>query len=92
MKANPKVANSTFPWAGIINLAVAVLYGASPIDLIPDVIFVLGWLDDAIAVPLFIFLSILGFMRHRKMQAKASPANAYVDTQAREPVIPKSYK
>ncbi len=89
MKPNP--VKSTVPWAGILNLVAAVVYGVSPIDLIPDFILLLGWVDDAIAVPLFIVLSILGFMRHRKMQKKQTPQTSFVDVQSREPSIPKSY-
>jgi uncharacterized membrane protein YkvA (DUF1232 family) len=44
------------PWhAKALALAVAA-YALSPIDLIPDVIPVLGWLDDLVIVPLGILL------------------------------------
>ncbi|HEV7312874.1 YkvA family protein [Sphingopyxis sp.] len=40
------------PWlARVLAIAVAA-YALSPIDLIPDFIPVLGWLDDLIVVPL----------------------------------------
>ena len=40
------------PWfARVLAVAVAA-YALSPIDLIPDVIPVLGWIDDLIIVPL----------------------------------------
>ncbi len=39
------------PWpARLVAVAVA-LYALSPIDLIPDVIPLLGWLDDLVLVP-----------------------------------------
>jgi uncharacterized membrane protein YkvA (DUF1232 family) len=46
------------PWyAKALALAVAA-YGASPIDLIPDFIPVIGYIDDLIIVPLGIVLVI----------------------------------
>ena len=46
------------PWyAKAVALAVAA-YALSPIDLIPDVVPVLGYLDDLIIVPLGILLAI----------------------------------
>ena len=46
------------PWyAKAVALAVAA-YALSPIDLIPDFIPVLGYLDDLIIVPLGIFIAV----------------------------------
>lgn len=39
-------------------LGAAIAYLASPIDLIPDFIPILGHLDDVIIVPLMIFLAL----------------------------------
>jgi len=45
------------PWyAKVIALAV-VAYAVSPIDLIPDFIPVLGYLDDALVLPLGLWLT-----------------------------------
>jgi uncharacterized membrane protein YkvA (DUF1232 family) len=46
------------PWTAKALAAVIVAYALSPIDLIPDFIPVLGYLDDALILPLLIALSI----------------------------------
>lgn len=46
------------PWVARIVAACVVAYAFSPIDLIPDPIPVLGYLDDLILVPLGILLAI----------------------------------
>lgn len=44
------------PWYAKVLAAVVVAYALSPIDLIPDFIPVLGYLDDVILVPLGMIL------------------------------------
>lgn len=44
------------PWQARALIALAVAYALSPVDLIPDVIPVLGWLDEWILLPLLILL------------------------------------
>jgi uncharacterized membrane protein YkvA (DUF1232 family) len=46
------------PWYAKLLIAVTLAYWLSPIDLIPDFIPILGYLDDLIIVPLLIMLSI----------------------------------
>src|ERR671938_485139 len=46
------------PWYAKVVAACVVAYAFSPIDLIPDFIPVLGYLDDMIIVPLGILLAI----------------------------------
>lgn len=46
------------PWYAKALAAVVVAYALSPIDLIPDFIPVLGYLDDLILVPLGLWLAI----------------------------------
>src|SRR5436190_23901196 len=46
------------PWYAKIVAACVAAYALSPIDLIPDFIPVLGYLDDIILVPLGIALAI----------------------------------
>lgn len=46
------------PWYAKLLLGVVVAYALSPIDLIPDFIPVLGYLDDLVLLPLGIALAI----------------------------------
>src|SRR5215207_3761726 len=46
------------PWYARVVAACVVAYDISPIDLIPDFIPLLGYLDDLILVPLGIALAI----------------------------------
>lgn len=46
------------PWAARLLAAAVAAYALSPIDLIPDVIPVLGLLDDLILVPLGVALVV----------------------------------
>ena len=46
------------PWYARLFLAFIVAYALSPIDLIPDFVPVLGYLDDAILIPVGIALAL----------------------------------
>ena len=46
------------PWTAKVCVALVVAYALSPIDLIPDFIPVVGYLDDLILLPLGIALAI----------------------------------
>ncbi|MFZ9509632.1 MAG: YkvA family protein [Burkholderiaceae bacterium] len=46
------------PWHAKALGALVVAYALSPIDLIPDFIPVLGYLDDVILLPLLIWLTV----------------------------------
>ncbi len=66
------------PWyAKVLGLAVAA-YALSPIDLIPDFVPVLGYLDDLILVPLGIALVVklipANLMAEHRAQASAAQA------------------
>ena len=53
----------------MLPIVMGLLYGVSPIDLIPDVIPLIGLVDDAIVVPV---LLILGFAQLRKRRRAAT--------------------
>lgn len=46
------------PWYARLFVAAVVAYALSPIDLIPDVIPILGYLDDLVLVPLGLALAL----------------------------------
>ena len=46
------------PWYAKVVAAIVVVYALSPVDLIPDFIPVLGYLDDIIILPALIALTI----------------------------------
>jgi len=46
------------PWYAKLFVAVVVAYAFSPIDLIPDFVPVLGYLDDLVLIPLGIAVAI----------------------------------
>ena len=48
----------SIPWYAKLFVASVVAYALSPIDLIPDFIPILGYLDDLVLVPLGIALAI----------------------------------
>ena len=60
------------PWFAKIIAAAVIVYALSPIDLIPDFIPVLGYLDDLIILPALIALCV-----------KCIPADVLADCRAR---------
>lgn len=46
------------PWLPKIIAVVAVAYAFSPIDLIPDFIPILGFVDDVLILPILIWLAV----------------------------------
>jgi uncharacterized membrane protein YkvA (DUF1232 family) len=70
------------PWYARVFAALVVGYAFSPVDLIPDAIPVLGYLDDLLVVPLGIVLAIrmipppiLSECREEARDAKDRPVN-----------------
>jgi uncharacterized membrane protein YkvA (DUF1232 family) len=62
------------PWYARLWAAVVVAYAFSPIDLIPDPIPVLGYLDDLVLVPLGIALALRMIPDPVLMDARARAA------------------
>lgn len=70
------------PWYAKIWAALVVAYAFSPIDLIPDFIPVLGYLDDLLLVPLGVFLAlklipaeIMAECRQQAQESQEKPVN-----------------
>jgi uncharacterized membrane protein YkvA (DUF1232 family) len=67
------------PWYARIFAAVVVGYAFSPVDLIPDFIPVLGYLDDLVLVPFGIWLARkmipAGVMAESRARAQEALAN-----------------
>jgi uncharacterized membrane protein YkvA (DUF1232 family) len=59
------------PWYGRLFAALVVAYALSPIDLIPDPIPVLGYLDDLILVPLGVALALRMIPREVMAECRA---------------------
>jgi uncharacterized membrane protein YkvA (DUF1232 family) len=70
------------PWTAKVVALAVVAYAFSPIDLIPDFIPVLGYLDDLIIVPLGVYLAlrltpahVLAWGREQALGAPPRPNN-----------------
>jgi len=77
------------PWYARIFAAGMVAYAFSPIDLIPDFIPVLGYLDDLVLIPLGVFLAIRMIpvevmsesrQQARQLMAQGKPVNKVAAT------------
>lgn len=67
------------PWSARLVLLLVVGYAFSPIDLIPDFIPVLGYLDDLLLLPLGVALALrlvpVAVMADARARARAGAAN-----------------
>jgi uncharacterized membrane protein YkvA (DUF1232 family) len=71
------------PWYARLFAALVVAYALSPIDLIPDPIPILGYLDDLIPIPLGVWLALR--MIPREVMAECR-ARAQMEQDAGAPV------
>ena len=72
------------PWAVKTLCIFVVGYALSPIDLIPDFIPVLGYLDDAILLPGLIWLAVR-LLPHEVLSDCRERAEAWVQEQGKKP-------
>lgn len=71
------------PWYAKAWTAIVVAYAASPIDLVPDFIPVLGYLDDLLLVPLGIALALRMIPREVMAKSRLRAAEAEAEGGAR---------
>ena len=73
------------PWLAKAIAAVAVAYALSPIDLIPDFIPVLGYLDEALLLPAMVWLAVKCLPEVVKDECQGQ-AQAWLQTHDAKPV------
>ncbi len=67
------------PWYAKILAAIVVIYALSPIDLVPDFIPILGYLDDVIVLPVLIALTIKLIPKSIFMECQVHSAGLWQD-------------
>ncbi|KHO14465.1 hypothetical protein NT90_15485 [Acinetobacter baumannii] len=72
------------PWLPKVIAVVAVAYAFSPIDLIPDFIPILGFVDDAIILPILIWL-VLRFTPEQVIFDAEQQANEWLEEHEKAP-------
>ena len=75
------------PWYAKLFAALVVAYAFSPIDLIPDFIPVLGYLDDVILVPLGIKLALKMIPEEALAEARLQAQEAFPDGKPKNWVV-----
>jgi len=73
------------PWLAKAIAAFAVAYALSPIDLIPDFIPVLGYVDDALLLPAMVWLAVRCLPDIVKEECQGQ-AQAWMQTHDAKPV------
>jgi uncharacterized membrane protein YkvA (DUF1232 family) len=72
------------PWAAKALGVFVVAYALSPIDLIPDFIPVLGYLDDVLLLPVLIWLTVR-LIPPAVLQECRAQADAWMASEGRKP-------
>jgi uncharacterized membrane protein YkvA (DUF1232 family) len=75
--------NNGRSWAPLVPLVTAVLYGASPIDLIPDILLLVGWIDDGMMAVVMAAMALWLFVRSRRTQRVDGPVPPYLPIEVR---------
>ena len=75
------------PWMAKVFAAIVVAYTFSPIDLVPDFIPVLGYLDDLLLVPLGIALAIKMIPEEVLADAREGVEEAFPDGKPKSWVV-----
>ena len=76
--------NPNTPWYARVLAAVITAYALSPIDLIPDFIPILGYLDDLIIVPAGVWL-LLRIVPEQVLSESRSKSEQWFIEQKRKP-------
>ena len=67
------------PWTAKLLLGIVLAYAASPIDLIPDFVPVLGYLDEVVLLPLGIWLALRMIPPEVMAEARARAGERRID-------------
>jgi len=62
------------PWSALFSVLAALLYDVSPIDLIPDLIPLLGWFDDGVVTVVFAVVAFASWRKWSKRRRAMVPA------------------
>jgi uncharacterized membrane protein YkvA (DUF1232 family) len=60
-------------WTALLPLVTAVAYGASPIDLVPDLLLLVGWIDDGMMGLAMAAMSVWLLFRSRRRDRPVAP-------------------
>ncbi len=60
------MASNGRSWTALLPIFTAVLYGASPVDVIPDILLLVGWIDDGMMGFVMALMSLWLFVRNRR--------------------------
>ena len=73
------VKHKDTPISAKIMAAITVAYALSPIDLVPDFIPVLGFLDDVLLLPMFVLLTVKLIPGNVWAECKKNSENLWAD-------------